>query len=77
MYAPVTSLRGLFALLLLASTVAIEHTAGVFVTTLFQGSVVLCLLALVAMRSQPTPGFRRQESPPPRQRVPLVAGGVP
>lgn len=77
MYAPVTSLRGLFALLLLASTVAVEHTAGVFVTTLFQGSVVLCALALVAMRPQPTPGFRRPAAVDPRVRLPLVAGGVP
>jgi hypothetical protein len=78
MHAPVTSLRGLFALLLLASTVAVEHTAGVFVTTLFQGSVVLCLLALVAMRAQPNPAFRqRSAAPPPPRRLPLLVGGVP
>jgi hypothetical protein len=77
MYAPVTSLRGLFALLLLASTVAVEHTAGVFVSTLFQGSVVLCALALVAMRPQPSPVFRRPDAAPPRQGISLVAGSVP
>ena len=75
MHAPVTSFRGLFALLLLASTVAVEHTAGVFVTTLFQGTVILSALALVAMRPQLAPVPRTVPATPPRP-YPLAAGGV-
>jgi hypothetical protein len=75
--APVTSLRGLFALLLLASTVAVEHTGGVFVSTLFQGSVVLCALAMVAMRAQPVPVVRPRLSPSAGRPLSLAAGGVP
>jgi hypothetical protein len=77
MNAPVTSLRGLFALLLLASTVAVEHTAGVFVTTLFQGTAVLVFLALVAMRPQPVPVLLQQRPASPSRPLTLAAGGVP
>jgi hypothetical protein len=79
LHAPVTSLRGLFALLLLASTIAVEHTAGVFVTVLFQGTMILCALALVAMRSQPAPVLRQRPvmpAPAPHPRS-FAAGGVP
>jgi hypothetical protein len=77
MNSPITSLRGLFALLLLSSTIAVEYSAGVFVTTLFQGSVVLLGLALVAMQPQRTPGVRSQPVPRPAEAVTLTPEGVP
>jgi hypothetical protein len=80
MHAPVTSVRGLFALLLLASTVAVEHTAGVFVTTLFQGTIVLLGMALIAMRPQPTAPARTRlpaTAMPPQRRELLTAGSAP
>jgi hypothetical protein len=75
--APITSLRGLFALLLLGTTVAVEYSAGVFVTALVQGSAVLCVLALVAMRPQPTADVPARPAPRPPQPVTLAAGGLP
>jgi hypothetical protein len=75
--APVTSLRGLFALLLLGTTVGVEYSAGVFVTSLCQGIAVLCALALVAMRPQPTPGVPARPAPRPPQSITLAAGGLP
>jgi hypothetical protein len=75
--APITSLRGLFALLLLGTTVGVEYSAGVFVTSLFQGTAVLCVLALVAMRPQPTPGVPARPAPRRPQSITLAAGGLP
>jgi hypothetical protein len=75
--APVSSLRCLFALLLLASAIGVEYSAGVLVTTLFQGSVVLGALALVAMRSRATPAPRPDPALRPPRPVPMAVGGVP
>lgn len=71
---PITSLRGLFALLLLASALQVEATAGVITTSLFQSSVTLLGLALVAMGPQ-----KLAHSPPAPVFVarPVPAGGLP
>jgi hypothetical protein len=74
--APVTSLRGLFALLLLGTTVGVEYSAGVFVTSLCQGVAILFALALVAMRPQPTVGVPARPAPRPGS-ITLAAGGLP
>lgn len=53
MHAPLTSLRGLTALLALAAAIQAEYSAGVLITSLFQSAVVLLAAALVLMRVQP------------------------
>jgi hypothetical protein len=53
---PTLSLRGLFAILVLSVSFQNEFSAGVYVTTLFQGSCALLLFALPAMhRAVATP----------------------
>jgi hypothetical protein len=61
---PLTSLRGLAALLVMAAALQTEHTAGVAVTTLFQSGVVLLAGSVFVMRSQ-----SRTPVPPPRSRA--------
>ncbi len=47
---PLTSFRGLFALLCMAAALAMGGSASVAVTSLFQGAVTLIALALVTMK---------------------------
>jgi hypothetical protein len=47
---PTLSLRGLFAVLVLSVSFQNEFSAGVYVTTLFQGSCALLLFAIPALR---------------------------
>jgi hypothetical protein len=52
MHVPVTSFRGLFAMVLLGLCVRTEHSAGVTMSSLFQGMAVLFALGLCFMRAQ-------------------------
>ena len=52
---PLLSFRFLFAVSVLTGTLASNNTAGVFVTTIWQGFLALCTLSLLAMRTLPNP----------------------
>jgi len=52
MHVPMASLRGLFSLLVLALVIQTEHTAGVIVSSLFQGGMTLIGFSLLTMKTQ-------------------------
>jgi hypothetical protein len=60
---PATSFRALFGFLVMAAFLQTESTAGVIVSSLFQGTVTLLLVGLVLMRRVETTGLA-QTSPP-------------
>jgi hypothetical protein len=49
---PLTCMRSMASLLVLAAALQVEYTAGVLITTLFQEAVVLVAMTLVLMRRQ-------------------------
>ena len=68
-HAPLTSLRGLAALLIMASAIQAEYTAGVLVTVLAQTGGVLLVAALVLMR----PESLRHSAPSRKRTLPIPA----
>jgi hypothetical protein len=54
---PLLSFRAFFAIITLASAFQNEYTAGVFVTTLFQGWCALLFLSAITMRRVPAPSL--------------------
>ena len=60
---PLLSFRFLFAVSVLTGTLASNNTAGVFVTTLWQGFLALCTFSLVAMKTLPNPLYFKPGGP--------------
>ena len=58
---PLFSLRFLFAILVLNTLLGTNNTLGVFVTTLWQGTIALLALAFVLMKKLPNPLYATPE----------------
>ncbi|NJK93042.1 MAG: hypothetical protein HC904_15225 [Blastochloris sp.] len=54
---PVLSFRSLFAVLVLASSFQTEYSMGVFVTTIFQGTIALSAFSFFFMKQRPHGGI--------------------
>jgi hypothetical protein len=59
---PLMSLRFFFAILVLNTILGTNNTLGVFVTTLWQGSIGLLLLSFIMMKKLPNPLYEKTEA---------------
>jgi hypothetical protein len=59
---PLMSLRFFFAILVLNTILGTNNTLGVFVTTLWQGSIGLFLLSFIMMKKLPNPLYAKPEA---------------
>lgn len=57
---PLMSLRFFFAILVLNTFLGTNNTMGVFITTLWQGSIGLIILSVVMMKKMPNPLYAKQ-----------------
>jgi hypothetical protein len=72
---PLLSFRFLFSILLLNTFLGAYNTAGVFVTTLWQGTIGLAGLSILMMRKMPNPLFVSSGQNRELKRPDLVEGG--
>ena len=59
---PLMSLRFFFAILVLNTFLGTNNTMGVFITTLWQGSIGLIILSVVMMKKMPNPLYAKPEA---------------
>jgi hypothetical protein len=59
---PLMSLRFFFAILVLNTILGTNNTLGVFVTTLWQGSIGLMILSFIMMKRLPNPLYPKPEA---------------
>ena len=72
---PIFSLRFFFAILVLNTVLATNNTLGVFVTTLWQGTIALLALAFLFMKKLPNPLFVSSGQTRELKRPDFVEGG--
>src|SRR5262249_5389072 len=73
MHLPITSFQGLFAMMVLGLLVRTEHSAGVAISSLFQGTVVLFCFGIMLMKPLP---LGATQVIPRVARVPVVPCAV-
>jgi hypothetical protein len=72
---PIFSLRFFFAILVLNTLLGTNNTLGVFVTTLWQGTIALLALAFLFMKKLPNPLFVSSGQNRELKRPDFVEGG--
>jgi hypothetical protein len=72
---PLMSLRFFFAILVLNTILGTNNTLGVFITTLWQGSIGLILLSFIMMKKLPNPLFVSSGQNRELKRPDFVEGG--
>jgi hypothetical protein len=63
LHVPLLSLRGMFAIVVLANVISLESPASVVATSIFQSTIVLLGMAMVLMRREEAASRRRRRVP--------------